>query len=778
MEKVRGYIIRVALEDTHPPVWRRLFVPEKTDFLHLHRAIQIVFGWEDYHLHEFMTNDKEVSILSRGVEEYTDYFYYEDETPVDSFLKNYKWLRYTYDFGDDWQHRIELKKETEMEGGRFVRLLAFKGNNYAEDSHWSEDEEYRFPLDEESVAERLGEMEIPECDKQLLNEMPDPYDELSNEFKEWISDNEDAFAEMIEDVAWRAANAVQRVQNRPKRRSAIDKNVEDWDDFIDQMYLAYNLGDRVRSLLPAQSADMDEPQEYSVVLGCSELSSAQLLARASLKVCQDMNKYLGLYIPKNTRRDELAAKISRFLKDNPRYYCYIFDKAEMKRFLKWYQQMEKDGKDFAIPLPADHVYDSLQNTVIGLFELGLAELILDKTNDGETAHILLCSDHKEIFDGWKKLRIDKEYSTLQQLRKRTDALLCAYGMMDFPSYISMYHQHFHSNADGHELKRFVYWYGRMGQVYLTGINILSKENCFSGERTDFDTAALWRDKYAKEMDYKPYSQFSIKQMEKNYIWDMNPVWEDLFRYFQDRWEYETREAEEWVYDMVSTVGGRVSVPLVIEDTIESLEDEDDEIEAGILDFAELWLLVMRAAMTVPVPGLKGYSRTEYAEMTGELPDELCPVHLDATEELPYELATHIYQLPVHLQMELYQACNEEPKRQRDGLRTFLREHGENAEVLWLLFLTNAKLHNFQETKRILLHIKDVLPFEDDTVEGGLEELANVEEMIRRQQPAFFEDDYYDAPQPMIREEKKIYPNDPCPCGSGKKYKKCCGRKKS
>lgn len=26
-----------------------------------------------------------------------------------------------------------------------------------------------------------------------------------------------------------------------------------------------------------------------------------------------------------------------------------------------------------------------------------------------------------------------------------------------------------------------------------------------------------------------------------------------------------------------------------------------------------------------------------------------------------------------------------------------------------------------------------------------------------------------------REEKKIYPNDPCPCGSGKKYKKCCGR---
>lgn len=28
----------------------------------------------------------------------------------------------------------------------------------------------------------------------------------------------------------------------------------------------------------------------------------------------------------------------------------------------------------------------------------------------------------------------------------------------------------------------------------------------------------------------------------------------------------------------------------------------------------------------------------------------------------------------------------------------------------------------------------------------------------------------------VRSERKVYPNDPCPCGSGKKYKKCCGRK--
>ncbi|HUV38072.1 MAG TPA: SEC-C metal-binding domain-containing protein, partial [Planctomycetota bacterium] len=32
----------------------------------------------------------------------------------------------------------------------------------------------------------------------------------------------------------------------------------------------------------------------------------------------------------------------------------------------------------------------------------------------------------------------------------------------------------------------------------------------------------------------------------------------------------------------------------------------------------------------------------------------------------------------------------------------------------------------------------------------------------------------EVPKPFIRHDKKVGRNDPCPCGSGKKYKKCCG----
>jgi len=39
----------------------------------------------------------------------------------------------------------------------------------------------------------------------------------------------------------------------------------------------------------------------------------------------------------------------------------------------------------------------------------------------------------------------------------------------------------------------------------------------------------------------------------------------------------------------------------------------------------------------------------------------------------------------------------------------------------------------------------------------------------------FEDGEMLKEEPIVREEPKVGRNDPCPCGSGKKYKKCCGK---
>ena len=57
--------------------------------------------------------------------------------------------------------------------------------------------------------------------------------------------------------------------------------------------------------------------------------------------------------------------------------------------------------------------------------------------------------------------------------------------------------------------------------------------------------------------------------------------------------------------------------------------------------------------------------------------------------------------------------------------------------------------------------------------------VHVEQKIEREQVAKVTGTNKDdtaAKKPVQRKEDKIYPNDPCPCGSGKKYKQCCGRK--
>ncbi|MCH5249940.1 MAG: preprotein translocase subunit SecA [Lachnospiraceae bacterium] len=66
----------------------------------------------------------------------------------------------------------------------------------------------------------------------------------------------------------------------------------------------------------------------------------------------------------------------------------------------------------------------------------------------------------------------------------------------------------------------------------------------------------------------------------------------------------------------------------------------------------------------------------------------------------------------------------------------------------------------EETVRLLFHV-------------------HVEQKVEREQVAKVTGTNKDdsAPKgPVKRMEAKVYPNDPCPCGSGKKYKQCCGRR--
>ena len=108
------YQFKVMLNESNPLIWRRIQVPDCT-FGELHEVLQVVMGWEDCHLHQFVVNGKyfgEVTHddLDMEVED-------EDGIRLSEIYtgKNIPRIVYEYDFGGSWQHEIFLEKILEPE---------------------------------------------------------------------------------------------------------------------------------------------------------------------------------------------------------------------------------------------------------------------------------------------------------------------------------------------------------------------------------------------------------------------------------------------------------------------------------------------------------------------------------------------------------------------------------------------------------------------------------------------------------------------------------------
>ena len=116
---------------TQPSVWRRLLVPSYFNFLHLHAAIQIYFGWTDSHLFMFSEKGYRSNEVITTVNE-TDDAGFTRQTEAEEmklsevFKQEKQTYIYIYDFGDSWEHLITLEKII-PEISKSPQLLAGKG---------------------------------------------------------------------------------------------------------------------------------------------------------------------------------------------------------------------------------------------------------------------------------------------------------------------------------------------------------------------------------------------------------------------------------------------------------------------------------------------------------------------------------------------------------------------------------------------------------------------------------------------------------------------------
>jgi hypothetical protein len=95
--------LRVTVDDSFPEIWRLIEIDAATTLARLHGCIQILFGWDHSHLHEFTIPARVVDGRKQKSRLVDD----EDELTLGDVLPRVRSkLHYCYDFGDDWRVTI------------------------------------------------------------------------------------------------------------------------------------------------------------------------------------------------------------------------------------------------------------------------------------------------------------------------------------------------------------------------------------------------------------------------------------------------------------------------------------------------------------------------------------------------------------------------------------------------------------------------------------------------------------------------------------------------
>lgn len=117
--------IRITLEDMKPAIWRRVELPVTNSLKTLHLAIQACMLFENCHLFQFDIGDAAYGIRFDDDDAFMvrtrDAAHMRINKLVERGITSFT---YTYDFGDNWRHRIEIEEiSSTIPGTNYPRFV-------------------------------------------------------------------------------------------------------------------------------------------------------------------------------------------------------------------------------------------------------------------------------------------------------------------------------------------------------------------------------------------------------------------------------------------------------------------------------------------------------------------------------------------------------------------------------------------------------------------------------------------------------------------------------
>lgn len=707
-----GYVFKIMLEHTHSPVWRRVLVPERSTFHDLHRVIQAVFGWENDHLHAFSIPSRRIQIGS-WEEDWTgyDYDYDEDRTLLEQLIFGQKSLRYTYDFGDDWIHKIIFEKVDEAYQGRTPVLLKAKGDNFEEDTGgvWGGDDPgNRHPFEEEKVSARLREMHF--------------------------SGHEDLAAEK--------------------------DNLESWKTQISGGAEPSAMAGKINAWKSSAAEEGGRKIEYRR----GSRTNEQLLNDLGMQELKDYCKYLQIPTVPSWGREKLVGELASMMRSHPEYMMYVFFEDEWKE-LNRLRKMA-DGE-----LRAERRY---QGVYVKAMALGVMDVKFPEGEEWNRAVLELASDADALFPVMTTGESRRRYRHIRKMSDMLGNMILTYGMIEIHAMYTLFDRIYKEGLDETEFCRFLYWHARFNGLLQT---VYSPDGSCFAVLDGLDPAQILQDteQYAEDLEYKEYTQ---KELEER-SFDMLSCYPELQMLFSCL-TFSTQLPEETVGEVLTAVCCDVMSGLTLPEIFEHMSALKPG-EQSLKTVCSLWEAVSGAMLVLPMPMLKGRSREEYAALKG-----LSPWSIRMTGQSAGGNAADkpMYEFPAEIQERMSGAmCLQ--TRDMNKLESYRkREHIRSEEFLYLLAEAHVGAGEFDKARRLADELargskrgREAAGLLEELISGGEEMWDDAKEL----EAAFSWDSIWDADapgerrQPYVRVQPKIGRNDPCPCGSGKKYKHCCGR---
>ncbi len=739
-----GYVIKVTIEDTHPPVWRRLLIPQQISFACLHEILQTAFGWENEHMHEFTPSQSDIQISDQELECWGTLLP-EDKTAVDSFLHDYKWIRYIYDFGDDWRHKIVCEKEEPDYKERHAVILKAKGDNFEEDSGGVWGQDARLPFDLEKTNERLARKNCP-----VVKESRKAKKAISQEKQ--VHELEDRVRELAKRLRQQEEvyqTAFSQIQRKQVEISQMQRKQEAWYDFF------------------WEAENQRKGEHYVLRVRKSQRSSREYLQQLSADEVKDYCGNLG--IPRETfAKMRPVDALWECLQSHPEYYLYVLDEDVVD-----YGREILAHKEGEIPFP------EFSEQVSRLIDLGLVYPEFQQEKKRKEAILSVASDMEELFAHFTEEFCERTYQMLEQCGESIYCYMMVYGLVPVDVLYEQYRETFDKSMEKEDFLRVVYWYCCCNDMIRSYTADESNVSYVGMIELDPVQVVEQQARYGENLEYRSFTKKELLPYGKT-IGEIYLRWHELGICLSELAYMETEDVEDVVTDCY----------------FEALYCKNREELAGFLeDFytpatlgeqIALWHILTKICLDTRLPGLKGYTRREYGKLVHKSPFQITTVDVSIVKEA-VEADTFLSELPLELQQELLDATEiTDVSLRQKALERLLRKVGvDNAALLYEMTVCYLEGGKFGRAEKPLDRLLKLCP-EDESVQGLEERLTNgvmreVEEARGYGFDLWPGDDEEvpfrerTAAMPYQRAERKIGRNEPCPCGSGKKYKHCCGR---